>query len=204
MFDRFVPFHPLDFFQLKMKLAPFNGKFLKVHQLPSLHEEKIAKLSAGWSAQGLHIQCEAKVPLSQAQFPEFTSGDVLELLIDCRDNKQGFQLSRYCHHFVCFGAPVEYEGKPVHAVEVTRFRGEESHPLCAPEKIEVEVVSAKKLQIFLPQEILVGFDPTQFPRIGFSYILRTHTELEQTIGASLEDFAIEQRPSLWPSFDLIP
>jgi hypothetical protein len=203
MLDGVVPFHPLDFFQVKMSTPPFEGKFVKGHLLPSLDDNSVAKVSLGWSASGLHILIDARYPLTEAQFPDFTRGDVVELMIDCRDNKQGYHLSRFCHHFACFNAPVEHEGKAVYGVEVTRFRGEDTHPLCSPEKIEVESFSNKKFSIFLPREILTGYDPAQFPRIGFSYIIKTHTELEQTFGASIEDFAVEQQPSVWSSIELI-
>jgi hypothetical protein len=203
MSEGVIPFHPLDFFQVKLKAACFEGKFLKGHVLPSLDDATIAKVSMGWSAQGLHFLIESRYPMNEVLFPDFTRGDVVELLIDCRDNKQSYHLSRFCHHFVCFNAPIEHEGKPVYGVEVTRFRGEDTHPICSPEKIEVESHSSKKFSIFLPRDILVGYEPEQFPRIGFSYCVRTHTELQQTFGASNEDFAVEQQPSLWTSVDLI-
>lgn len=203
MLNEIVPFHPLDFFELKLKASHFDGKFLKSHLLPQLQPKSIAAVSLGWNLSGLHVRVDSKFPFSDSTFPDFSKGDAIELMVDCRDSKQGRTLSRYCHHFVCFAVPIEMEGKRCFGAEITRFRGEERRSLCSPEKIEVQTQDQKQIAIFLPKEILHGYEPTQFSRLGFSYTLHTSTGLTQTISTSYEDFTIDQQPCFWPSFEFI-
>jgi hypothetical protein len=49
--------------------------------------------------------------------------------------------------------------------EMTKFRGEDSHPLCDPKLLQVETVFTKKsyeMKIFIESEALYGFDPLSF------------------------------------------
>jgi hypothetical protein len=89
---------------------------------------------------------------------------------------------------------------------MTRFRADESHPLCDPDKIEMKFKSTSKdyfLDIFFPEDILHGYNPTEFNRIGFTYTLHGTSRRPQNFALSSEYVSIAQNPSLWASCQLI-
>ena len=100
--------------------------------------------------------------------------------------------------------PEPLEG--IQAGELTRFSTEDKHELCDPKDLKVKSQIGSRsysMKIFIPSHCLVGYDPEQFDRLGFTYrINRSHKD-PQHFSVVTQDFQIEQQPSLWASLKLL-
>lgn len=213
MFEEIVPLNPVHFFAFSADCHYYKGKkddplttsyFLP--DLMSFHGEKaFASLALGWSEKGIYATIRSSIPLKQTRFPDFQSGDAVELFIDTRDVKTSGYNTRFCHHFFFLPEAVDVEGENVQAGEITRFRTEDAHELCDASKLFVTCEKDKKgylLSLFIPAECLNGYDPSQFDRLGFTYRIYRSSGSPQFFSASSEDFTFEQHPSLWASIKL--
>ncbi len=198
---------PVNFFQFRVDCHyATNGLTGQRYVLPYTSklcgEEYFAKVALGWNENGLECQVEISQPFHQASYPDVTRGDSVELMIDTRDVKTSGYNTRFCHHF--FFLPEAIEG--IQAGELTRFRTEDRHELCDPKDLKVKGQMSSKsytLKIFIPSHCLVGYDPEQFDRLGFTYRINRSHGHPQHFSVVTSDFQIEQQPSLWSSLKLI-
>lgn len=206
---------PINFFQLCCDCKYIAGgeafplitkKNYKKYLLPSTaelcSERAFAQLALGWNEEGMHAFVQVDHPFSKVAYPEVDKGDSVQLCFDTRDVKSATFNTRFCHHF--FFLPEAFEGK--FAGEITRFRTEDAHPLCDASdlKLQPEVGSYNWcLHIFIPTRALVGFEPAQFNRIGFTYKINRAKGEPQHFSVVTSDYNIDQQPSLWASLKLV-
>ena len=134
----------------------------------------------GWHKDGIAVEVITERSL-----------ELIELFFDTRDRKTiGFP-TRFCHHFL-----IKIE--TLDGCEVTRFRTDDAHELCEPSLIDVAGTSSK-VTLWFPKEILFGYEPAQFKRLGFTYRINGG---EQNFTVLDADFAIEKHPSLWSTLNL--
>lgn len=167
-----------------------------------LAEQPFAKVYASWNRQKLSFYVISSIPFQEIGDPNFRRGDSIELFIDTRNLKSKSMVSRFCHHFVFF--PVRVQN--CYGLEVTRFCGEDIHSLSAPEDLAVEVYlknDSYSLKIEIPATSLYGYDPINFPNLGFTYQINRATGAPQHFAVSSEEYAIERHPSLWGTLNLI-
>lgn len=195
-----APLAPVHFFRLSVDIK--QGKKASKQLLPDttdlLGEEAFADVGIAWRQEGLDVYLHANKKFEEACYPKFTEGDALELFIDTRDLKDAGFPTRFCHHFLIL--PQEVQG--VRTMELTRFRTEDSHPLCDPDKIEVSFHAGSRdyfLDIHLPAEILHGYDPHSFDRLGVTYTVHRNKYIPQNFSVSSNYVTIAQNPSLWAS-----
>ena len=191
------PFPPAAFFDMHLSIPrgdeknPFKKKkstFLSSAILTG--KKKDITLALVWTPNGLFAEAEIHSSLED--------GDQLELFIDTRDLKTCHVITTFCHHFVF--DPMKEEGK-----EVTRFRGEDRHPLADPSLFFIQTVSKQKmyrLNIGMPKEVLYGYDPLEFNRVGFTYRFHKKNGEKDDLYLSSHFFFIEKHPSLWTSLRL--
>lgn len=197
-------FFPGGFFEFRLAILPFeearwkkDKKSYLFPQLASLYEEEsFTDVYGAYSPEGLYFHVEVFAPIAQTFYPEVSRGDSFELFIDTRNVKTSAFNTKFCHHF--FFLP--HEASSMQKGEITRFRGEHSHPLCDPSDLHLDIHSSKdryRLEIFISKRALVGYDPVQFKELGISYrVNRYHGEPQHFSGHSTE-FKLEQMPSLW-------
>lgn len=213
MLEEILPLTPVHFFAFSVDCFYYKGKkevsLPKSHFLPDLssfHNEKpFADVALGWSEKGIFATFNVKSPFSHSSFPDFQSGDAVELFFDTRDVKTSGFNTRFCHHFFFLPERVEIDEGIIQAGEITRFRTEDKHELCDPSLLFISSVKEKKgymLHLFIPIECLHGYDPFQFDRLGFTYRIQRAGGMPQFFSASSEDFSIEQHPSLWATLRL--
>ena len=164
------------------------------------------ELRAVWNDQGLGFQLLNRVAdLSQPILENLLSNPSLHLWIDTRDTQTIHRASKFCHWFV-FG-PVRFESRKVEGWGYQRTipRAREDATQCRPNQLRVSARSLKpgyQLDIWLPAELLHGYDPAATPRLGFYASVQ-----DQTIGTipfSVEnDFPFEADPSLWSTLELV-
>jgi hypothetical protein len=206
--EEFVRLTPINFFQIgcdcfELPIKDWEDTILhERYLLPDMSmlcdESPFAKVKLGWSSQGIACAVEVPSPYNQPAYPALSSGDSVELFIDTRDVKTSGFNTRFCHHF--FFLPDEVEGTT--AGEITRFRTEDTHDLCDPKDLTVITEVRRKttlLKMFIPAHCLVGYDPDQFDRLGFTYRINSKTHPSQHFSVLTQEYPIEQQPSLWAS-----
>ena len=198
MIDGLAPIH---FFRLHIDIPEGKPRSHLPNNTDLLGEDHFADCALSWSESGLHAGLHVHKQFESAVYPKFTQGDALELFIDTRDLKEAGFPTRFCHHFLIL--PQEVQG--VRALELTRLRTDDAHPLCDPELIEVKFLPTShsyELEIFLPTEILFGYDPLQFNQLGFTYTVHRAGGPPQNFALSSTYVSIAQNPSLWASCTL--
>ena len=187
------PFSPAGFFQVRAKIHRAGRKQPLPDTTGLLNEQKFADIALSWSPQGLSVNAKVK------KTPE--EGDYLELFIDTRDLKTTSSIHKFCHHFIFY--PEEVGG--VQGIEVTRFRGEDSHELADSSLFVVDTVvkrSSYEMEIGIPKEALHGYSREEVKRIGFCYRLNRKNGQPQHFALSSQFFALEKHPELWASLEL--
>jgi len=202
---------PVEFFALEGELPYVKGtptakQMRKNCLLPKmgewLGEETFADVAISWNETGLFVHLFVEKPFEEAAYPKFTEGDAFELFCDTRDLKEAGFPTRFCHQFLFLPQPVQ----GIQAQEITRFRTEDTHPLCEAEDLEIKAVMGKKeytLELFIPANCLHGFDPASFDRIGLTYRIHRHKGTPQHFALSSQHFSLEQHPRLWASFRFV-
>jgi hypothetical protein len=158
-----------------------------------------AEVYAAWNEGAFYVHFEVSQPFQGVDLNDHRKGDSVELFIDTRDLKTKGIVSRFCHHFVFFPDPAL--GK-----EVTRFRGDENHPLADSKELIVRSNIAKRgkytLSIEIPSSSLYGYNPTEIAKIGFTYRINRGEMPPQYFTSSGEESSIEQHPMIWGSLIL--
>lgn len=216
MSDDFIPIAPINFFQigadssylegLNFQTFPkLNGANYRKYLLPDTSalccETSFAKVALGWHEEGLELYVAVDKPFYQARYPEVDRGDSFEVFMDTRDIKTTGFNTRFCHHFFFLAEAVEGH----QCGEITRFRTEDSHPLCDPKELKVKSQckpSSYSLNIFIPKNCLHGYDPAEFARLGLAYRLNQSHGPAQHFSVTSDDYTIDQQPSLWSSIRL--
>jgi hypothetical protein len=191
---------PADFFSYNIEIGKEATALPDLSDL--LAEKALGSLSLSWSEDGISGLFSIKKELETSLFPDYNKGDAIEVFIDTRDNKKSSFASRFCHQFVFLGKEVN----GVYAQEVTKFRQEDTHPLCDPSEIILEVKEKKgsyEVAFTLPKEILHGYDPLQFSRLGFSYRIHQYKGRSQDFPFSSKYFEPLRHPALWASLLLV-
>jgi len=207
--EDFRPLNPISFFSLACDChfqehdpkKDLPKKFLLPSTSDLCSEESFADVSMAWGYEGITVQVHVNQAYDQSFYPEVSRGDSVELFFDTRDVKTSGFNTRFCHHFFILPKAVEEH----QAGELTHFRTEDTHELCNPKLITVASTfkkSSYSLKIFLPVQCLVGYDPEQFDRLGFSYRINRFQGEPQHFSAVSQDYQIEQQPSLWSSVRL--
>lgn len=201
--DTLSPILPIDCFHVCLPLNRVEkGAWKKHHLLPDfsdlLIEHSFAKVSMGYSEKGLFFQIEVGQGFQDCFFPDYRKGDSVELFLDTRDLKTAGFLTKFCHHFVFLPQVVDGVG----AQEVTAFRSEDRHELCDGAKLKGKGKFKKNsytLEIEIPAECLVGYDPNSFDRLGFTYRINRVSGDPQHFALSSDYLSIEKEPKRWSS-----
>jgi len=184
----------VDLFTAKKLLPPLSAIF---------GEEIFAKVSMGWKIDGLHFRIEVqREPPLTVFYPDFARGDSIELFIDTRQIAQAKTTHRFYHHF--YFMPESFEGHM--KGECSRFRTEDSHPLCSEELLECKIEQTKNgyiAHIEIPKEALVGYDPLVAPSLGFTYRINRPDGPSQHFAMTQELSRIDSMPSLWAALRLV-
>ncbi len=202
LFDDVPSLSPVQFFGITADCFYVRGKLkaVKDYLLPStadlLGEASFADVYMGWNVEKIAIHCSVHIPFQKTGEGDFRKGDSIELFFDTRDMKTKGAISRFCHHFVFF--PVLTQN--FYGREVTRFRGDDIHPLCHPEDLQVVPhieEDSYSITIEIPAHCLHGYDPLSFSRLGFTYRINRAGGSPQHFAVSSEEYTIEQHPATW-------
>jgi hypothetical protein len=170
--------------------------------------EPWADVRVAWNPAGLAVSVEATGstnPLALEDRPEGAHG--LQLWIDTRDTRQIARATRFCQRFVARLMPGGPGARGALGVEVAQrpiARALADPPPVRPEKIAARAERSRGgwcLELFLPVEVLHGYDPETNRRLGFAYQVSDPDRPDQFLGVGRE-FPIGENPSLWSTLEL--
>jgi hypothetical protein len=199
------PFSFTPFFAFKIEVKKMDKKNVASQEIEivdaNLNPQKNLQFFLGWKENCLSFRCIVHEEFHHAD-PDWRKGDSLEVFLDTRDIKDKHYLTKFCHQFVFY--PEKIDG--FYAKEVTRFLMDDMHPLCDSSKIDASVEierSSYTIEANLSQDVLYGYDPSKFKRLGFALRLNRFEKDPIQFWIPLEEYKIEKMPSLWPSIELV-
>lgn len=182
------------------------------YKLPCLQAEladgkQYADIRLGWHETGLflNVDVRAKTTKPWCVSSRVDDSDRLALFIDTRDTKTVHRATKFCHHF---------------ALLPSGFENRVGVPFLSSEAIRMSSYATKKIaddtwqmvgelredgyaySAFISADALTGYDTSEYPRLGFSYLLNDRELGLQTFNHSIE-FPFRTDPSLWGTLDLV-
>ena len=181
------------------------------YRLPHLAELEdrpaVAVVYAAWSEAGLVFTVSVggkKQPVwCRASRPEDSDG--LQVWIDTRDVHNVHRASRFCHRFIFLpsGGGRKFDEAFGQSLPINRAR-EPARPVPAG------LLQARgrihsggyRLECFIPAGAMMGFEPAEHPRLGFTYAVIDRELGEQTFSVG-RPMPYDEDPSLWATLELV-
>jgi hypothetical protein len=181
------------------------------YRLPNLGEldgeRPVADVRAAWSEAGLafSVRVEGKRHPSWCRESKLEDSDGLQLWVDTRGAPNIHRATRFCHRFIFLpaGGGRSYNDPVADQLLVDRAR-ENANPV-RPGLLKVNTekrVDGYVMSLFIPAAALTGFNPTDHPRLGFTYYLLDR-ELGSQFFSSGAEFPFASDPSLWATLQMV-
>lgn len=168
---------------------------------------QFADVRLGWNESGLGLAVNVKgkdnPPIGDVARPRQSDG--VTLWIDTRGDRTGHRATRTCHQFHFLAAGGGSDKDEPSFVQIKIHRALQDAPIATANDVPFRYERIKggyRIEAFLSANVLNGFDPDQYPRLGVFYAVRDFEKGEQTPGAD-SDFPFAEDPSLWTSLDLV-
>ena len=165
-----------------------------------------ADMRAAWSPEGLafSVAVSGKTKPPWCRESRLEDSDGLCLWIDTRDTHNVHRASRFCHRFMFLpsGGGRRLD-RPV-ADQMIIHRARENAKPIRPGMLNVGVamrVDGYLLSAFIPAEALTGYQPSEYPKLGFFYLVQDRELGHQTFSVD-HQFPFETDPSLWGTLEL--
>ena len=183
----------------------------EAHRLPSFGELEqrpvFADFRGAWSEEGvaftLRVTGKKQPPWSRESRIEDSDG--LHVWIDTRDTHSIHRAGRFCHHFAVLplGGGRRFD-KPVAAMLPVNRAREQPKPAPAGGLLvrSERRIDGYLLETHIRADALTGYDPSEHPRLGFTYAVIDRELGWQTFSIGPE-FPFQEDPSLWGSLELV-
>ncbi|MCA9144794.1 MAG: hypothetical protein H6823_12705 [Planctomycetaceae bacterium] len=169
-------------------------------------KKPFADLRAAWNAEGLLfvVQVNGKQQSPWCRPTRMEDSDGLQIWIDTRDAHNVHRANRFCHRFQFLPTGGGHRlDEPIAALFPIN-RAKES-----PKPVEAELFRVRSavrpdgytLEVMIPAAALTGFNPTDNPRLGFTYAVVDRELGWQTFTVGPE-FPFVEDPSLWGTLEL--
>jgi hypothetical protein len=181
------------------------------HQLPNFAAldgaPSLVDIRAAWNERALHFQLSVR---GKRQAPwcrenRLEESDGLRIWIDTRDTHNIHRASRFCHQFVFLptGSGPRLDMPVADQMLINRAR-ENAQPVRQKSlKIETKkTTDGYNLSIAIPAEALTGFDPVEYPRLGFFWCV-VDREIGSQQLALTPEFPFMEDPSVWATLELV-
>lgn len=170
-------------------------------------ERTFADVRAAWSEEGLTFTAEVKGKKQALWCREsrLEDSDGLQVWIDTRDTHNVHRASRFCHRFAFMPAGVGRNHMQPMADQLIINRARENAPAVRPQHLRIWSKiddGGYQLAAHLPKMALAGFDPTEHPRLGFTYALFDRELGLQTFSAGLQ-YPFQEDPSVWATLEMV-
>jgi len=166
-----------------------------------------ADVRLGWNETGIGLTVVVKgkenFPIGDVARPRQSDG--ITLWIDTRGDRTSHRGTRTCHqfHFLAAGGGPNKDEPAFVQSKIHRALGDA--PLASESDVPFRYEKTKtgyRIEAFLSANVLTGFDPEQYPKLGMFYAVRDFEKGEQTPGAD-SDFPFAEDPSLWATLELV-
>ncbi|MBM3263096.1 MAG: hypothetical protein FJY97_06670 [candidate division Zixibacteria bacterium] len=167
---------------------------------------KVADVYMGWNEEGLYFGLEVrKRKAVRCDYARHWIGDSFQIWIDTRDVKTARRAGRYCHQFNCLPAGGGEDGDRAVVKPTQIDRARERWNMPEPETLPVAAHIDDKgyrMEVAIPAPALTGYDPSEFPRLGFTYYLNNSEWPPQWWSAG-RDLRVFLDPSTWGTVTLV-
>ena len=191
-----------------------SGRLLNLPEacrVPSLGELDstpcFAEMWMAWSEAGLGLSVDVRGRTRRLKCSSDTptTSDGLHVWFDTRNTQTVHRATRFCQQFSLLpSGSGRTEADPL-ACAIPLARAREESQLADVSLIQVQSEVQPDgywLDAWLPAEVLVGFDTSQHPHLGFHYVVRDSELGEQSLAVGSE-FPYAADPSLWQTIELI-
>ncbi|MFW6169272.1 MAG: hypothetical protein ACODAD_02200 [Planctomycetota bacterium] len=181
------------------------------YRLPSFREleghKLFADLRVAWNNEGLAFQLrvvgKSQTPWCRETHPADSDG--LHVWIDTRDTHTIHRAGRFCHRFAFLPLGLGSEANSPIARSLPINRAKEPLKAHAPGTLRARSerqAGGYSLEAFVPAAALNGYDPDEYPRLGFSYAVKDRELGWQTFTVGPE-LPFMEDPSLWGTLELV-
>ena len=181
------------------------------HQVPNFGaldgRQQLGNFWVAWHEDGIFVNCElkGKQQLPWCRDSRLDDSDGLQVWIDTRATHNIHRASRFCHRFVFLPAGGGRRMVEPLSDQLLIERARENANPVRPGVLKVRAQVRKenyRLEGFIPAEALTGYDPSEHPRLGFTYAIvdREVGGQTMTVGSGLR---FQEDPSLWSTLELI-
>jgi hypothetical protein len=167
-----------------------------------------ADVRLGWNESGLGVVAvvrgKSNPPVGDIDKPKQSDG--LTLWIDTRGDRTGHRATRTCHQFTFLPVGGGETKEEPGVVQLKIHRALQDAPLSSANDIPFRSTLFKggyKIEAFLSGNVLGGYHPDEFPKLGVCYSVRDDELGEQSLVID-GDFPYWEDPSLWASLELKP
>jgi hypothetical protein len=161
----------------------------------------------GWNEFGMGVSVSVtgkkQEPVGDRERPR--SSDGLTLWIDTREDRTSHRASRFCHQFHLLAAGGGSDRSEPTFVQSKINRALQDAPIVNSTVVPFQGTTSRggyRLQAFLSADVLNGFDPEEFPRLGIYTAVRDQELGDQYLTVN-QDFPFSDDPSLWQVLELV-
>lgn len=165
-----------------------------------------AEVRAGWNEDGIAfsvtVQGKKQAPWCRKSKPDESDG--LHVWIDTRATRDIHRASRFCHYFSLLPAGGGRDQRRPIADLLPIHRAKESPRPIIGGMIQVMASLREEgysLSAYVPAVAMTGYDPADYPQLGFYYAVIDRELGWQTLSLGPE-FPVTESPSLWGTLDL--
>lgn len=180
------------------------------YRLPSFMEleDRVAygDLRVAWSEGGLYLTLRVvgKKVTPWCRETKMDESDGLQVWIDTRDTHNVHRATRFCHRFIFLptGAGPKLSDPVGRVLSIHRAREEPRTLYTAVPRVRSEKrIDGYRIEAHIPSSALSGYEPTEHPRLGFTYLISDNELGPQSFSLGSE-FPFDEDPSLWGTLEL--
>ncbi len=165
-----------------------------------------ADIRAAWNETGISftVRVSGKKQTPWCREDRLEDSDGLQIWIDTRDTHNIHRASRFCHRFVFLPAGASRQLDQACEAQLLINRARENAPP-VPERM-LQVRSEKRVDGYLlhchiPAQAMAGYDPADYTRLGFFYLVQDRELGWQTFSVD-NAFPFHEDPSVWGTLEL--
>ncbi|MDR1922856.1 MAG: hypothetical protein LBQ66_00660 [Planctomycetaceae bacterium] len=161
----------------------------------------------GWNERGFAVAAKitSKKQSLWCRAVSPNESDGVQICLDTRDLKTVHRATQFCHRLV-FLPMVSDAGRSEPSAFWLPIHRAKLHP----NPIDVTKIKLKskifnngyELSVFIPQEVLTGFEPIEYPSLGFHFVL-VDREIGNRYFLVAPPFPYDQDPSIWGTLELV-
>ncbi|MDR1484664.1 MAG: hypothetical protein LBT09_07550 [Planctomycetaceae bacterium] len=200
-------------FKIPCSYVEFGEELDESYRLPDLSLLELSSVGVcpdfrvGWNERGfmLAVTVSGKRQSLWCKSTSPNESDGIQICIDTRDVKDVHRATRFCHRLV-FLPTVNDGSRPDPCAFWFPIHRAKAHPNPIDAKkinLSNEIFNGGyKLKIFIPQEVLTGFDPIEYSAMGFHFVV-IDRELGNKYFIVEPPFPYDNDPSLWGTLSLV-